>query len=108
MKATSPQLFWLDDHQTFRVYHSSRYRKQYEQLVKEVTTRRKTDDFQALLSQYDSGYLVEAGPVAVIRKCMLPEQPLQSRPGEAMSYALCRQTRPSIALEFPKEATNAA
>jgi len=48
MKATSPQLFWLVLMiKLSRVYHSSRYQKQeYEQLVKEVTTRRKTDDFQ--------------------------------------------------------------
>ncbi len=67
----------FDDHQTFpRLPFEPISKQQYAQLVKEVATRRKTENFQALLSRYDSGYLVEAGPAGCdSEKCMLPEQP---------------------------------
>ena len=48
----------------------------YERLSREVKTRRKTDDFCAVLSRYDLGELSEAGPSGCDSdKCMFPEQP---------------------------------
>ncbi|MDB9326698.1 ribonucleoside-triphosphate reductase, adenosylcobalamin-dependent [Nodularia spumigena CS-590/02] len=47
----------------------------YERLTQEVKTRRKTDDFCAVLSRYDSGELTEAGPSGCDSdKCMFPDQ----------------------------------
>ncbi|BAY19506.1 replicative DNA helicase [Anabaenopsis circularis NIES-21] len=47
----------------------------YERLSQEVLTRRKTDDFCAVLSRYDSGELTEAGPSGCDSdKCMFPDQ----------------------------------
>jgi len=100
MKATSPQLFWLVlmTIKLSRVYHSSRYRNSsMRELVKEVTTRRKQENFQALC---DSGYLVEAGPGGCDSEnaCYLNSL-LQSRPEMHSSAA-----KPlNIALEFPKK-----
>ncbi|MBI1240230.1 ribonucleoside-triphosphate reductase, adenosylcobalamin-dependent [Umezakia ovalisporum] len=47
----------------------------YQRLNLEVKTRRKTDDFCAALSRYDSGELTEAGPSGCDSdKCMFPDQ----------------------------------
>jgi len=47
----------------------------YERLSQEVQARRKTDDFCAVLSRYDSGELTEAGPSGCDSdKCMFPDQ----------------------------------
>ncbi|MBD2496205.1 ribonucleoside-triphosphate reductase, adenosylcobalamin-dependent [Nostoc sp. FACHB-280] len=47
----------------------------YELLSQEVLARRKTDDFCAVLSRYDSGELTEAGPSGCDSdKCMFPDQ----------------------------------
>ncbi|AFY43358.1 ribonucleoside-triphosphate reductase, adenosylcobalamin-dependent [Nostoc sp. PCC 7107] len=47
----------------------------YERLSQEVLARRKTDDFCAVLSRYDSGELTEAGPSGCDSdKCMFPDQ----------------------------------
>ncbi|WP_413199099.1 ribonucleoside-triphosphate reductase, adenosylcobalamin-dependent [Nostoc piscinale] len=47
----------------------------YERLSQEVLARRKTDDFCAVLSRYDSGELMEAGPSGCDSdKCMFPDQ----------------------------------
>lgn len=47
----------------------------YERLSQEVKARRKTDDFCAVLSRYDSGELTEAGPSGCDSdKCMFPDQ----------------------------------
>ncbi|MBE9003810.1 ribonucleoside-triphosphate reductase, adenosylcobalamin-dependent [Fortiea sp. LEGE XX443] len=47
----------------------------YEHLSQEVQARRKTDDFCAVLSRYDSGELTEAGPSGCDSdKCMFPDQ----------------------------------
>ncbi len=65
----------FDDHQTFpRLPFEPISKAEYEQLMKEVETRRKTDDFRAALSRYDSGDLVEVGPTGCDSdKCLLPE-----------------------------------
>lgn len=53
----------FDDHQTFpRLPFEPITKEQYQQLMKEVVWRRKTDDFHAALSHYDLGELPEAGP----------------------------------------------
>jgi len=66
----------FDDHQSFpRLPFEPISKAEYEQLVKQVEARRKTDDFRAALSRYDSGYLMEAGPAGCdSEKCMFPEQ----------------------------------
>lgn len=47
----------------------------YERLSQEVKARRKTDDFCAVLSRYDSGEMTEAGPSGCDSdKCMFPDQ----------------------------------
>lgn len=47
----------------------------YERLNQEVKTRRKTDDFCAVLSRYDLGEMSEAGPSGCDSdKCMFPDQ----------------------------------
>jgi len=66
----------FDDHQTFpRLPFEPISKEQYEQMVKEVVQRRKTDDFYAVLSRYDFGDLMEVGPAGCDSdKCMMPEQ----------------------------------
>lgn len=66
----------FDDHQTFpRLPFEPITKEQYDQLMKEVEIRRKTDDFYAVLSRYDFGDLIEAGPAGCdTDKCMMPEQ----------------------------------
>jgi ribonucleotide reductase, class II len=66
----------FDDHQTFpRLPFEPITKEQYEQLMTEVQTRRKTDDFYVVLSRYDFGELIEAGPAGCDSdKCMMPEQ----------------------------------
>ncbi|MEH1960281.1 MAG: ribonucleoside-triphosphate reductase, adenosylcobalamin-dependent [Nostoc sp.] len=47
----------------------------YDRLNQEVKARRKTDDFCAVLSRYDSGEMAEAGPSGCDSdKCMFPDQ----------------------------------
>ncbi|MEH1934703.1 MAG: ribonucleoside-triphosphate reductase, adenosylcobalamin-dependent [Nostoc sp.] len=47
----------------------------YDRLTQEVKARRKTDDFCAVLSRYDSGEMAEAGPSGCDSdKCMFPDQ----------------------------------
>lgn len=47
----------------------------YDRLNQEVKARRKTDDFCAVLSRYDSGEMTEAGPSGCDSdKCMFPDQ----------------------------------
>ncbi len=91
----------FDDHQSFpRLPFEPISKAEYEQLVKEVERRRKTDDFRAALSRYDSGYLVEAGPAGCdSEKCMLPEPPTPPRnalesqspqfPGQRLGDSVC-------------------
>jgi ribonucleotide reductase class II len=64
----------FDDHQTFpRLPFEPITKQDYEQLLKEVEMRRQTDDFHAVLSRYDSGELMEAGPAGCDSdKCMMP------------------------------------
>ncbi|MGI8500028.1 MAG: ribonucleoside-triphosphate reductase, adenosylcobalamin-dependent [Hassallia sp.] len=66
----------FDDHQTFpRLPFEPITKEQYEHLLKEVEIRRQTDDFPGVLSRYDSGELMEAGPAGCDSdKCMMPEQ----------------------------------
>lgn len=66
----------FDDHQTFpRLPFEPVSKEQYNLLVKEVLKQRRTDDFHAALSRYDSGELAEAGPAGCDSdKCLLPEQ----------------------------------
>lgn len=64
----------FDDHQTFpRLPFEPITKDQYQQLMKEVVKRRKTDDFHAALSCYDLGELTEAGPAGCdTDKCLFP------------------------------------
>ena len=66
----------FDDLQTFpRLPFEPIAKQQYEQLMKQVETQRKTDDFHAALSRYDLGELTEAGPAGCDSdKCLMPEQ----------------------------------
>ncbi len=66
----------FDDHQSFpRLPFEPVTKEQYQQLVKEVLARRRTDDFKIALSQYDFGEMLEAGPSGCDSdKCLLPEQ----------------------------------
>ncbi|HEY9852353.1 MAG TPA: ribonucleoside-triphosphate reductase, adenosylcobalamin-dependent [Leptolyngbyaceae cyanobacterium] len=66
----------FDDLQTFpRLPFEPISKQQYEKLIKEVQMRRKTDNFHTALSNYDLGYLTEAGPAGCDSdKCMMPEQ----------------------------------
>lgn len=66
----------FDDHQSFpRLPFEPIERSTYEQLMQQVSDRRRTDDFLAALSHYDSGELDEAGPSGCDSdKCMFPEQ----------------------------------
>jgi ribonucleotide reductase class II len=66
----------FDDLQTFpRLPFEPISKQQYEQLMNQVKARRKQYNFHTALSEYDSGYLAEAGPAGCDSdKCMLPEQ----------------------------------
>jgi ribonucleotide reductase class II len=66
----------FDDHQTFpRLPFEPIDRATYQQLMQDVLLRRRTDNFQAALNLYDSGYLPEAGPAGCDSdKCLMPEQ----------------------------------
>ncbi|KYC39708.1 ribonucleoside-triphosphate reductase, adenosylcobalamin-dependent [Scytonema hofmannii PCC 7110] len=66
----------FDDLQTFpRLPFEPISKEQYEQFMKQVEMRRKTDDFHGVLSNYDFGELMESGPAGCDSdKCMMPEQ----------------------------------
>lgn len=66
----------FDDHQSFpRLPFEPISKEQYEQLMKEVKLRRKTNDFHAALRQYDVTDLGEAGPSGCDSdKCLFSEQ----------------------------------
>lgn len=66
----------FDDLQTFpRLPFEPISKERYEELMKSVIQRRKTNEFHASLSRYDFGELVEAGPAGCDSdKCMMPEQ----------------------------------
>ncbi|HEY9644567.1 MAG TPA: ribonucleoside-triphosphate reductase, adenosylcobalamin-dependent [Coleofasciculaceae cyanobacterium] len=66
----------FDDLQTFpRLPFEPITKQEYEQLSQEVLARRQTDNFHLVLSRYDSGEMLEAGPAGCDSdKCMLPEQ----------------------------------
>lgn len=70
----------FDDLQTFpRLPFEPITKQTYEYLMQQVKIRRQTDDFQAVLSRYDSKELTEAGPAGCDSdKCLLPEQHIQS------------------------------
>ena len=65
----------FDSYQTFpRLPFEPISKQEYEQLMKEVSIRRKTDNFYTALSRYDLGNLEEAGPAGCDSdKCLLPE-----------------------------------
>ena len=66
----------FDDLQTFpRLPFEPISKEQYEALLKEVTGRRKTENFHSALVQHDAGELVEAGPAGCDSdKCLMPEK----------------------------------
>lgn len=66
----------FDDLQSFpRLPFEPIDKSTYDTLSEEVLVRRKTDDFCAVLSRYDSGELSEAGPSGCDSdKCMFPSQ----------------------------------
>ena len=66
----------FDDLQTFpRLPFEPISKVQYEELVRQVESRRRRDDFHGALSRYDAGELIEAGPAGCDSdKCMLPEE----------------------------------
>jgi ribonucleotide reductase, class II len=66
----------FDDHQTFpRLPFEPIDRHQYEQLVQQVASQRRINDFHLALSRYDLGELGEAGPAGCDSdKCLFPEQ----------------------------------
>ncbi len=66
----------FDDHQTFpRLPFEPIDKETYKKLTQEVIERRKIADFHQALTNYDSGYLTEAGPAGCDSdKCLLPEQ----------------------------------
>lgn len=66
----------FDDHQIFpRLPFEPIAKDRYQQLMKEVVRRRKTEDFHAALSRYDLGELAEAGPAGCDSdKCLFSEQ----------------------------------
>ncbi|WP_066382840.1 ribonucleoside-triphosphate reductase, adenosylcobalamin-dependent [Anabaena sp. CA = ATCC 33047] len=65
----------FDDHQTFpRLPFEPISKEKYDQMMQAVASRRKTDDFYAVLSRYDFGELMEVGPAGCDSdKCMMPE-----------------------------------
>ncbi|MHC5594711.1 MAG: ribonucleoside-triphosphate reductase, adenosylcobalamin-dependent, partial [Nostoc sp.] len=66
----------FDDLQSFpRLPFEPIDKSTYDRLTQEVKARRKTDDFCAVLSRYDSGEMAEAGPSGCDSdKCMFPDQ----------------------------------
>lgn len=70
----------FDDLQTFpRLPFEPISKEQYEQLMKEMKLRRKTDNFYTALRQYDLGEMTEAGPAGCDSdKCLMPEQKPES------------------------------
>lgn len=65
----------FDAHQTFpRLPFEPISKEEYERQLQQVKLRRRTDDFYAALSRYDSSYmLLEAGPAGCDSdKCLLP------------------------------------
>ncbi|MEL6350372.1 MAG: ribonucleoside-triphosphate reductase, adenosylcobalamin-dependent [Cyanobacteria bacterium J06627_28] len=66
----------FDDLQTFpRLPFEPISKAQYESLLKEVASRRQTENFHAALEKYDAGELVEAGPAGCDSdKCLMPEK----------------------------------
>lgn len=65
----------FDDRQSFpRLPFEPIERHQYEQLMQDVEARRRTHDFHAALSRYDSGNFMEAGPAGCDSdKCLFSE-----------------------------------
>jgi len=65
----------FDDLQTFpRLPFEPISRDAYEELMREVLERRRTDDFHGALAKYDTAEQVEAGPAGCDSdKCMFPE-----------------------------------
>ena len=66
----------FDDLQTFpRLPFEPIGKDEYEAMLEEVRSRRKTDDFHAALEKHDAGELVEAGPAGCDSdKCLMPEK----------------------------------
>lgn len=66
----------FDDHQTFpRLPFEPISKKQYEELIQQVKTQRRTSVFQSALVQYDSQNLSEVGPAGCDSdKCLFSEQ----------------------------------
>ena len=66
----------FDDHQTFpRLPFEPISRAKYEQLNREVVSRRSVDDFAVAMANHDLGDRMEAGPAGCDSdKCMLPEK----------------------------------
>ncbi|MBC6481139.1 MAG: ribonucleoside-triphosphate reductase, adenosylcobalamin-dependent [Hormoscilla sp. GM7CHS1pb] len=65
----------FDDHQSFpRLPFEPIDKQQYDLLMKEVQMRRQTDDFQAALSRYDSGYAAVGPAGCDSDKCLFPSQ----------------------------------
>lgn len=64
----------FDDLQTYpRLPFEPIDKEVYEQMVKEVGERRRTDDFHSALAKYDKGEMSEAGPAGCDSdKCMFP------------------------------------
>ncbi|WP_242022340.1 ribonucleoside-triphosphate reductase, adenosylcobalamin-dependent [Microcoleus sp. FACHB-831] len=69
----------FDAHQTFpRLPFEPITKQEYQQTVKEVEMRRKTDDFHAALKRYDLGEIAEAGPAGCDSdKCLFSDQKSQ-------------------------------
>ncbi|MFK8183919.1 MAG: ribonucleoside-triphosphate reductase, adenosylcobalamin-dependent [Phormidesmis sp.] len=66
----------FDDVQTFpRLPFEPISKDEYEAMLTEVRSRRKTDNFHAALEDHDAGELVEAGPAGCDSdKCLMPEK----------------------------------
>ena len=66
----------FDDVQTFpRLPFEPISKERYEEMLNEVRSRRKTDNFHAALENHDAGELVEAGPAGCDSdKCLMPEK----------------------------------
>ncbi len=63
----------FDDHQSFpRLPFEPIDKQQYDKLMKEVQMRRQSDDFQAALSRYDSGYAAVGPAGCDSDKCLFP------------------------------------
>lgn len=66
----------FDDKETYpRLPFEPISKEKYEELVKEVQSRRRTDDFYAALRKYDVGEPIEVGPAGCDSdKCLFPQQ----------------------------------